>query len=176
MKRCLISIPYIGWHLRLAGDESQAEDLVQDTMLKAFRAWHQYRKGSNARAWLLTILRHTFINEYRRKKNRGPTVDVDEVESYTVFKDHHEEDPEGKFFQRIVDDEVIRAIDSLPDEFRETLILSDMEGLSVRRDCRRDRDVPVGTVKSRLFRARQALQRLLRDYALEMGYIRRERP
>ncbi len=159
--------------LRLAGDESQAEDLVQDTMLKAFRAWHQYRKGSNARAWLLTILRHTFINEYRRQKNRGPTVDVDEVESFTVFKDHHEEDPEGKFFERIVDDEVIRAINSLPDEFRETLVLSDMEGLAYA-EIAEVTGVPVGTVKSRLFRARQALQRLLRDYALEMGYIRRE--
>jgi RNA polymerase sigma-70 factor (ECF subfamily) len=158
--------------LRLSGDATQAEDLAQDTMLKAFRAWHQFRKGSNARAWLLTILRHTFINEYRRAKNRGPTVNVDEVEAFTVFRDHHDEDPEGRFFDQIVDDEILRAIDSLQEEFRETLILSDMEGLSYA-EIADVTEVPVGTVKSRLFRARQALQRVLRDYALEMGYIKR---
>lgn len=158
--------------LRLSGDSSQAEDLVQDTMLKAFRAWHQFRKGSNARAWLLTILRHTFINEYRRSKKRGTTVDIGEVEAFTIFKDHHDEDPEAEFFNQIVDDEILKAIDSLQEEFRETLILSDLEGLSYA-EIGEITEVPIGTVKSRLFRARQALQRVLRDYALEMGYIRR---
>lgn len=158
--------------LRLSGDASQAEDLVQDTMLKAFRSWHQYRKGSNARAWLLTILRHTFINDYRRRKSRGTTVDVTEVEGFTVFEDHHDDDPEAQFFNRIVDDEILRAVDSLPDEFREALVLSDMEGLTYA-EIADVTQVPIGTVKSRLFRARQALQRVLRDYALEMGYIRR---
>ena len=71
--------------LRLASDPSQADDLTQETMLKAYRAWHQYKQGTNVRAWLLTILRHTFINEYRRDKNRGTTVDVTEYEQFTVF-------------------------------------------------------------------------------------------
>jgi len=156
--------------LRLARDEAQADDLTQETMLKAYRSWHQYKSGTNARAWLLTILRHTFINEYRRSKRAGVTVDIGEIEGFSVFHDVQDVDPEGTFFNQIVDDEVIRAIDSLPDEFRETLVLSDVEQLSYA-EIADVTGVPVGTVKSRLFRARQALQKMLYDYAVEMGYI-----
>ncbi len=158
--------------LRLAGDEAQAEDLVQETMLKAFRSWHQYRPGTNVRAWLLTILRHTFINEYRKRRKVAAELDISEVEAWTVFPEVQEVDPEGRFFDQIVDEEVLRAIDALPDEFRETLTLSDVEGLTYA-EIAEITEVPVGTVKSRLFRARQALQRQLYDYAVEMGYIKR---
>ena len=158
--------------LRLAGDQTQAEDLAQETMLKAYRAWHQYKSGTNVRAWLLTILRHTFINQYRRDKNRGTTVDISEFEQFTVFHDVQEIDPEGRFFDQIVDEEVLRAVDSLAEEFRECLVLSDMADLSYA-EIAEIVKVPVGTVKSRLFRARQALQRLLYDYAVEAGYIKR---
>jgi RNA polymerase sigma-70 factor (ECF subfamily) len=158
--------------LRLAGNEAQAEDLVQETMLKAFRSWHQYKPGTNVRAWLLTILRHSFINEYRKARRRSTEVDVHRVEGFTVFRDVQDSDPEGQFFDRLVDDEVMQAIDRLPDEFRETLVLSDVEGLSYV-EIAEVTEVPVGTVKSRLFRARQALQRQLYDYAVEMGYIKR---
>jgi RNA polymerase sigma-70 factor (ECF subfamily) len=161
--------------LRLAGDASEAEDLTQETMLKALRAWHQYRPGTNAKAWLLTILRNTFINRYRRNALRGETVDVHEVEPFTVFRDVQDADPEGSFFARIVDEEVVRAIDALPPDFRETLVLSDLEGLPYA-DIAAVLGVPVGTVKSRLFRARQALQRRLYDYAVDMGYVRRGSP
>jgi len=160
--------------LRLAGDETQAEDLTQETMFKAYQSWHQYRTGTNARAWLLTILRHTFINQYRRERNRAATVDVNEVESFTVFDELQEIDPEGRFYDQIVDDEVLRAIDALPDDFRETLTLSDIEGLSYA-EIAQITEVPIGTVKSRLFRARQTLQRVLRDYAVEMGYVKRSK-
>ncbi len=158
--------------LRLSGDSTQADDLTQETMLKAYRAWHQYKQGTNVRAWLLTILRHTFINEYRREKQRGPTVDVAEFEQFTVFHDIQEVDPAGRFFDQIVDDEVIRAIDQPPPEFRECLVLSDIADLSYA-EIADIMKVPVGTVKSRLFRARQALQRVLYDYAVEAGYIKR---
>jgi RNA polymerase sigma-70 factor (ECF subfamily) len=158
--------------LRLARDESLAEDIAQEAMLKAYRSWHQYRPGTNVRAWLLTIVRHTFINQYRKHQRRGHEVDVHEIEPFTVFRELHDVDPEGTLFDRIVDDEVLRAIDALPDEFREALVLSDMEGLSYA-EIAEVTDVPVGTVKSRLFRARQALQRTLYDYALAMGYITR---
>jgi len=158
--------------LRLAGDETQAEDLVQETMLKAYRSWHQYRPGTNVRAWLLTIVRHTFINEYRKRRRAGTEIDVSQVEAFTVFPEVQEVDPEGRFFDQIVDDEVLRAIDALPDEFREALILSDVEGLAYAQIAQVT-EVPVGTVKSRLFRARQALQRELYDYAVEMGYIKK---
>lgn len=157
---------------RLTGDAAEAEDLAQETMLKAFRAWQQYQPGTNARAWLLTILRNTFINQYRRSGNRPPPVDVDAIEGYHVFREVQTADPEGAFFARIVDDEVLRAIDGLPDEFRETLVLSDLEDLTYA-EIAEIVGVPVGTVKSRLFRARQQLQRRLYEYALEMGYIKR---
>ncbi|MCH7874631.1 MAG: sigma-70 family RNA polymerase sigma factor [Gemmatimonadetes bacterium] len=158
--------------LRLSGDPAQAEDLAQETMLKAFRSWHQYQQGTNARAWLLTILRHTFINAYRQKKNRPASVDLSEIEEFTVFHDVQDTDPEGTFFDQIIDDEVLRAIDSLPDEFRETVVLSDVESLSYA-EIAEVTGVPVGTVKSRLYRGRQILQRQLYEYAVEMGYLRR---
>jgi RNA polymerase sigma-70 factor (ECF subfamily) len=157
--------------LRLSGDETQADDLTQETMLKAYRAWDQYREGTNARAWLLTILRNTFINDYRKRRKAGPTVDVNEVERYTVFHDVQEADPEGRFFSQLVDEDVTRAIDALPDEFKEALVLSDVEGMAYA-EIARITEVPVGTVKSRIFRARQALQKTLYDYAVEMGYIK----
>lgn len=149
----------------------RAEDLTQETMLKAYRAWNQYQEGTNARAWLLTILRHAFINEYRRNRRQGPKVDVNEIEPYTVFEDVQETDPEGRFFDQIIDAEVLKAIDSLGDEFRETVVLSDVEGLSYA-EIAQITGVPVGTVKSRLFRGRQALQHRLYAYAVEMGYIK----
>ncbi len=159
--------------LRLSGNEAQADDLTQETMLRAFRAWHQFKSGTNVRAWLLTILRNTFINEYRRTRRAGVSVEVSDVEEFSVFSDVQDADPEGDFFNRIVDDEVLRAIDSLPDEFREAVVLSDIEDLSYA-EIAKVLDVPIGTVKSRLFRARQALQRQLYEYALEMGYIKGE--
>jgi RNA polymerase sigma-70 factor (ECF subfamily) len=157
--------------LRLSGNEQQAEDLAQETMLKAYRSWHQYRRGTNVRAWLLTILRHTFINEYRKARRVGREIDISDIEPYTVFRDVQEADPEGRFFDQIVDRQITDAIEALPDEFRETLILSDIEGLPYA-EIAEITEVPVGTVKSRLFRARHALQKELYDYAVEMGYIK----
>jgi len=157
--------------LRLTGNPADADDLVQETMLKAYRAWDQYEKGTNAKAWMLTILRHAFINEYRRRTRHPETVDVDSIEPYAVFPEVQDEDPQGAFFDRIVDDEVLRAIDQLPEVFRETLVLSDVEGMSYQ-EIAGILEVPVGTVKSRLFRARHLLQGKLYDYAVEMGYIK----
>lgn len=163
--------------LRLGGNPMEAEDLAQETMLKAFRGWHQYRQGTKAKAWLLTILRNTFINRYRRAKQRPETVDIAEIEPYTVFHDVQDANPSQTFFDRLVDDEVVRAIDGLPEGFREVLVLSDVEGLTYA-EIAASIEAPVGTVKSRLFRARQLLQRELYDYAVEAGYIetRRDRP
>lgn len=158
--------------LRLAGNAADAEDLTQETMLKAFRSWRQYRPGTNAKAWLLTIVRNTFVNQYRRQRARPLTVDVTEIEPFTVFRDVQDADPERTFFARLVDADVLRAIDRLPDEFREVLVLSDVEDLSYA-EIAEVIGAPVGTVKSRLFRARQQLQRELYDYAVAAGYIRR---
>src|SRR5207245_747129 len=157
--------------LRLTGNAAEADDLVQETMLKAYRAWHQYEKGTNAKGWLLTILRHAFINEYRRRTRHPETVDLDAIEPFSVFEELQDDDPQGTFFDRIVDDEVLRAIDELPEQFRETVVLSDVAGLSYE-EIARVLEVPVGTVKSRLFRARRMLQGKLYDYAVGMGYIK----
>lgn len=157
--------------LRLTGDPARAEDLVQDTMLKAYRAWRQYRPGTNAKGWLLTILRNTFINDYRRRKLEPVAMDLETAEPHAIFRDVAEADPEGAFFAQIVDRKVIEAIDALATEFREVLVLSDVEGLSYA-EIAETLQVPVGTVKSRLFRARRQLQVALYAHAVEMGYIR----
>jgi RNA polymerase sigma-70 factor, ECF subfamily len=157
--------------LRLTGDPSQAEDLVQDTMLKAYRAWRQYRPGTNAKGWLLTILRNTFINDYRRRKLEPVAMDLEAVEPHALFRDVEQSDPEGAFFSKIVDEKVLEAIDALAPEFREVLVLSDIEGMRYA-EIAETLQVPVGTVKSRLFRARRQLQAALYAHAVEMGYIK----
>ncbi len=156
--------------LRLTSDPSQAEDLVQDTMLKAYRAWRQYRPGTNARGWLLTILRNTFINDYRRRKLEPVATDIEAVEPHALYRHVEEVDPEGAFFSQIVDDKVLEAVDALPPDFREVLVLSDMEGMSYG-EIAEALHIPVGTVKSRLFRARRQLQTALYQYAVETGII-----
>ena len=161
--------------LRLTGNAADADDLVQETMLKAYRAWHQYQPGTNAKGWLLTILRHAFINEYRRRTRHPETVDLDAIEPFAVLDERQDDDPQGQFFDRIVDDEVLRAIDALPEQFREAVVLSDVEGMSYE-EVARILDVPVGTVKSRLFRGRRLLQAKLYEYAVGMGYIKGNRP
>ena len=155
----------------LAGDPVNADDLVQETMLRAFRSWHRFRTGTNARAWLFTILRNVFISDYRRNRRKDQTVDLSEVEEITLVEPMEGEDPEARFLHRLVDDEVLACIAALPDVYRETLLLSDVEGLSYD-EVAKVLGLPLGTVKSRLFRARQVLQRQLHDYAVEMGYIR----
>ncbi len=161
--------------LRLTGNAADADDLVQETMLKAYRSWDQYQPGTNAKGWLLTILRNSFINEYRRRTRHPETVDVDTIEPFAVFQDIQEEDPQGAFFDKIVDDEVLRAIDGLPEAFRETVVLSDVEGMSYQ-EIGKILGIPVGTVKSRLFRARQMLQGKLYDFAVGNGYIKGRKP
>ncbi len=161
--------------LRLAGNPADAEDLVQETMLRAYRSWEQYTPDTNARGWLVTILRNLFINEYRRRSRHPETVDLDTIEPFAVFPQVGDGDPQAAFFDRIVDDEVLRAVDVLPEAFREAVTLSDVEGMSYE-EIATVLHVPVGTVKSRLFRGRRMLQSRLYDYAVSMGYIKGQTP
>ena len=154
----------------LSGDPVHAEDLVQETMLRAFRSWHRFRSGTNARAWLFTILRNVFISDYRRNRRKDRAVDLSEVEEITFVEPMEDKDPEARLLHSLIDDEVLQCIAKLPDVYRATLLLSDVEGLSYE-EVAKVLDLPLGTVKSRLFRARQILQRQLHDYAVEMGYI-----
>lgn len=156
--------------LRLSGEPAQADDLVQETMLKAFRAWDRFTQGTNVRGWLLTILRNTFINEYRRSKRAPIAMDLESAEPYSIAQDTLGSDPEGRFFSQLVDARVIEAIDSLPPDFREVVLYSDVEGMNYA-EIAQLVGVPVGTVKSRLFRARRQLQQTLYGYAVEQGYL-----
>jgi RNA polymerase sigma-70 factor (ECF subfamily) len=158
--------------LRLTGEPAAAEDLVQDAVLKALRGWKSFRPGSNVRAWLVTILRNEYINGWRRNRRAPQSVDPDSIAEPA---DPRDPDPEGRFFAELVDEEVTAAINSLPDEFREVVILSDLEELPYA-EIAEALDIPVGTVKSRLFRGRRILQGMLRRYAIESGVIRAATP
>jgi RNA polymerase sigma-70 factor (ECF subfamily) len=160
-----------GLALRLTGgDAARSEDLVQEAVLKAYRAWDDFKLGTNCRAWLMTILRNTFINEFRSEQRRPSAVEFEEVADRSVFAEVADDDPVGGFFERIIDREVIAAIDDLPEEFRVPVVLSDLEGLSYQ-EISEILGIPVGTVKSRLFRARKRLQARLYTFAREMGYV-----
>lgn len=160
-----------GLALRLTGgDVARSEDLVQDAVLKAYRAWDDFELGTNCRAWLMTILRNTFINEFRSRQRRPNAVEFDGIADRSVFAEVAAEDASGDFFERIIDREVIAAIDDLPEEFRVPIVLSDLEGLSYQ-EIAEILGIPVGTVKSRLFRARKRLQARLYSFAREMGYV-----
>jgi RNA polymerase sigma-70 factor (ECF subfamily) len=161
-----------GLALRLSGgDEPRAEDLVQESILKAYRAWDRFEAGTNCRAWLMTILRNTFINQFRQKKSRPTPIEFEQAAERPFADALYEADPEGRIFDHIIDDQVIGAIDELPEEFRVVVVLSDLEGLTYQ-EVAELMGIPVGTVKSRLFRARKRLQERLYEYAVEMGYLK----
>lgn len=156
--------------LKLTRGRDDAEDLVSDTMLRAFQRWEQYRLGTNIRAWLFTILYHAFVSRKRRVDAREvqPLEDEDGRE---VFEPVGEADPEGTFYDSFLDEEIVTAIHRLPDEYRDAVVMSDLHGLKYA-EIAQILGVPEGTIKSRLFRGRRLLQTQLRDYAETMGYIK----
>jgi RNA polymerase sigma-70 factor, ECF subfamily len=160
--------------LKLTRAHDEAEDLVSDTVLRAFDRWEQYRLGSNVRAWLFTILYHTFVSRKRRVDAREVQLPED-AESWSAFEAVGESDPEGRFYDSFLDEEITRAIDALPTDYRTAVVLSDIQGLRYA-EIAEILGIPEGTVKSRLFRGRRILQKKLVGYAVEMGYIKpRER-
>jgi RNA polymerase sigma-70 factor (ECF subfamily) len=165
--------------LRLSGSVADAEDLVQETFLRAFRAWDQYTPGTRAKSWLFTICRNVFLRQRKRERRREETVrdaaaEVDtkglQTGEIPVFTTAYQYDPEGQFFGDIVDGGILAAIERLPEDFRDTVVLSDLEGLSYA-EIAELLVIPVGTVKSRLFRGRRLLQQMLYEYATETGYV-----
>ena len=158
-----------GFALKLSRAPEDAEDLVSDTILRALERWQQYRPGTNMRAWLFTILYHLFVSRRRRIDAREvrPSADDDRP----TFDVVGEPDPEGRFYDSFVDEDIMRAIDALPEEYRDAVILSDLHGLRYA-EVAQILGVPEGKVKSRLFRGRRILQKRLKAYAVEMGYIR----
>jgi RNA polymerase sigma-70 factor (ECF subfamily) len=154
---------------KLARARDDAEDLVSDTMLRAIERWEQYRLGTNIRAWLFTILYHVFVSRKRRIDARE-VQPHDDGDGWSAHEAVGEADPEGRFYDSFLDEEITRAIDALPDEYRTAVLLSDVQGLRYA-EIAQVLSVPEGTVKSRLFRGRRILQRKLASYAVEMGYL-----
>ncbi len=158
-----------GFALKLTKVREEAEDLVGDTMLRAFERWRQFQLGSNIRAWLFTILYHAFVSRKRRIDAREVPM-PDAAEGLHRLEPVADENPEASFYDSFVDESVVQAIGELPAEFRDALVLSDVHGLRYAEIAQR-LGVPEGTVKSRLFRGRRLLQGRLRAYAEDMGYI-----
>jgi RNA polymerase sigma-70 factor (ECF subfamily) len=156
--------------LKLTRARDDAEDLVSDTILRAFDRWEQYQLGTNVRAWLFTILYHTFVSRKRRIDAREVQLPED-PDGWSAFEAVGESDPEGQFYDSFIDEEVTGAIDDLPQDYRTAVVLSDIQGLRYA-EIAEILGIPEGTVKSRLFRGRRILQKKLIDYAVEMGYIR----
>jgi RNA polymerase sigma-70 factor (ECF subfamily) len=156
--------------LKLARSRDDAEDLVSDTFLRALERWEQYHLGTNIRAWLFTILYHVFVSRKRRIDARE-VQQPEDTEGWAMFEAVGEADPEGRFYDSFLDEEVTSAIGALPEEYRAALVLSDLQGLRYA-EIADMLGVPEGTVKSRLFRGRRLLQRKLANFAVEMGYIK----
>ncbi|MCE7994516.1 MAG: sigma-70 family RNA polymerase sigma factor [Roseivirga sp.] len=157
---------------RLTFDEDDAKDLVQDTYLKAFRFINSFERGTNAKAWLFRILKNSFINEFRKKSKQPAKVDYNEVESYYNSDDAGENittDLRVETVQHMIGDEITGALNALPVDFRTVIILSDLEGFTYE-EMSKILDIPIGTVRSRLHRARNMLREKLVSYAKEMGY------
>jgi len=162
--------------LRMTGDEDDADDLVQETYLKAFRFFDKFEKGTNCKAWLFRILKNSFINDYRKTTKEPKKVDYDDVQNFyenikadEVETQHYEEDA----FSNLLDDEISKAISELPEDFRTVVILSDIEGFTYE-EIADFVDIPVGTVRSRLHRARKMLYVQLFDYAKVKGFVKKK--
>ena len=162
--------------LRMTGNEGDAQDLVQETYLKAFRFFDKFKEGTNVRAWLFTILTNTFINNYRkRKRERNHLVtdmDYSDVEGYLLTEWMETEFHEKQLpMDQRMSDEVVAALDELPDEFRPVVVLVDLMDFSYA-EVAEMIERPIGTVMSRLSRGRKRLQAQLREFAIKEGYIR----
>jgi RNA polymerase sigma-70 factor (ECF subfamily) len=164
-----------GTALRLTRNPKDAEDLTQEALLKAYRFFHRFEHGTNCKAWLFKILHNTFCNRYRKsQRDRQVTDEASYEQGLDVLVSAEAQsasrDPEGALVSRLLSDEVQRALDSVPETFREAVILSDLQEFSYK-EIADIMDCPVGTVMSRLFRGRRLLQKALHDYAVEHGII-----
>lgn len=157
---------------RLTLDDDDAKDLLQDTYLKAFRFIDSFQKGTNAKAWLFRILKNSFINDYRKRSKEPSKVDYQEVESYYNSEDVDRQitpDLRVETLQDMIGDEISNALNSLDVDFRTVIILADLEGFKYD-EMAKILDIPIGTVRSRLHRARNLLKEKLSEYAKKMGY------
>ena len=162
--------------LRMTRSEAEAEDLVQETYIKAFRHREQFTPGTNLKAWLFRILTNTFINQYRRKAARPETTELDDVDESILYRHMRDvspgsasPDPAAALIDNTLSSEVTEALESLPEKFRTTVLL-DVEGFSYK-EIAQLLDIPIGTVMSRLHRGRKFLQKRLYDVARDRGIV-----
>ena len=157
---------------RLTLDRDDAKDLVQDTYLKAYRFIESFQKGTNAKAWLFRILKNSFINDYRKRSKEPNKIDYQEVETYYNSEEVDRQitpDLRVESLKDMIGDEISNALNSLDVDFRTVIILCDLEGFKYE-EMAKILDIPIGTVRSRLHRARNLLKEKLKSYATSMGY------
>jgi len=161
--------------LRMTRNQGDAEDLVQEAIVKAYRNWDKFEPGTNCRAWLFRIMTNIFINEYRSKSRSPVSIDVDDIDENYLYGQlaslGPENNPERELFNKILDDDIKKTIDELPDDFKMVVVLSFIEDFSYQ-EIADIMDLQLGTVKSRLHRGRKLLQKQLYDYAVKNGYIK----
>lgn len=158
--------------LRLTGNHEDANDLLQETYLKAYRFWDKFEKGTNCRAWLFRIMRNSYINRYRKAVKTPEHVDYDEIkEFYNTIREQSTDanDLSERLYGQLLDDQVATAITDLPEEFRTVVILCDIEGFTYE-EAAEFVDCPIGTIRSRLHRGRKLLRDKLFKYAHERGF------
>src|SRR4051794_397648 len=165
--------------LRMTRNPADAEDLVQETYLKAYRGFGGFEEGTNLKAWLYRILTNTFINRYRQQKRRPDETDLDDVEDFYLYRRlggideaRISKSAEDAMFELFTDDEVKDALESLPETFRMAVLLADVEGFAYK-EIAEILDIPIGTVMSRLHRGRKALQKRLYEFAVDRGLVDR---
>jgi len=163
--------------LRMTRNASDAEDLVQETYLKAYRSYGSFQEGTNLRAWLYRILTNTYINSYRAAKRRPEVTDVEDVEDLYLYKRlggaggiTAGRSAEDEALDTFTDDVVKTALEELPEAFRMAVLLADVEGFSYK-EISEITDVPIGTVMSRIHRGRRALQKTLHELAAARGLV-----
>ncbi len=158
--------------VRMTGDPEDANDLVQETYMKAYRFFDSFEKGTNCKAWLFRILKNSYINRYRKESKEPDKVDYDDIKEFYHTVKHSSldsNDMQEKWYGELLDDEISRALDSLPEDFREVVQLCDIEGFTYE-EIANMVDCPIGTVRSRLHRGRKILREKLLDYARYHGY------
>jgi RNA polymerase sigma-70 factor, ECF subfamily len=161
--------------LRMTRNPADAEDVLQETFLKAYRGYDSFEEGTNLKAWLYRILTNTYINKYRKAQRRPNEVELGELQDLYLYKRIGEQSgasvsAENEALDMFVDDDIIEALESLPENFRLPVIYADVEGFSYK-EIADILDIPIGTVMSRLHRGRKALQRKLWNLAVEHGLV-----
>ncbi len=163
--------------MRMTRNRNNAEDLVQETFIKAWRSFATYQQGTNLRAWLFRIMTNTYINKYNAQQRKPTETELDDVEELFLYKrlgavdqSQLSQSAEDQMLSMFTDDEVKNALEELPDQFRIPVLMSDVEGFSYK-EIAEILEIPLGTVMSRLHRGRKSMQKMLYEYAKKRGLI-----